>query len=131
MTTEHRNIPDAECHEAKGIGSASTADAGKVITPSGSTGGQGELRHLEAQEVNYDNSASGLTADDVKDALDELADRDELESQSDVTDVTTTPAGDSANAGSADLADVNAAIAALEGKINELLATLRSANVLV
>ena len=34
MPTEHSTIPSAQCHEPKHISGATTADAGKVITPS-------------------------------------------------------------------------------------------------
>lgn len=50
---EHHTITDpAKLHEAKQIAGASPADAGKVITPSSSIAGQGELRKLTLSELS-------------------------------------------------------------------------------
>lgn len=72
MTVQHRDILDAETHEPKNFTGAATTDTGKVNTPSSSTAGVSVLRKLAAAEVTYDNTTSGLTAADVKAALDEL-----------------------------------------------------------
>ena len=49
----HQSITDAtKIHEAKQIASATTADAGKVITPSSSTNGVGTLRKLAVDELD-------------------------------------------------------------------------------
>jgi hypothetical protein len=51
----HQSITDAtKIHEAKQIASATTADAGKVITPSASTDGVGSLRKLAVNELDPD-----------------------------------------------------------------------------
>lgn len=48
----HQSITDAtKIHEAKQIASATTADAGKVITPSSSTNGVGTLRKITVGEI--------------------------------------------------------------------------------
>lgn len=50
---QHHNITDpASVHEAKQILSANTGDAGKVITPSASLPGRGELRRLRLSEID-------------------------------------------------------------------------------
>lgn len=51
MTILHKNLPSSDLHEPKGIVGASTSDAGKVITPSASTAGTGELRKLTESEI--------------------------------------------------------------------------------
>lgn len=49
----HQSITDAtKIHEAKQIASATTADAGKVITPSSSTNGEGTLRKIVVDELD-------------------------------------------------------------------------------
>lgn len=49
----HQSITDAtKIHEAKQIASATTADAGKVITPSSSTNGVGSLRKIVVDELD-------------------------------------------------------------------------------
>ena len=55
---EHVDIASADAHEPKGITPAATSDAGKVITPSGSTAGISELRKLKTTEL--DNTAPTL-----------------------------------------------------------------------
>lgn len=72
MTVQHSDIQDSECHEPKNFTGAATGDAGKVNTPSGTTAGISVLRKLDALEINYDNTASGLSASDVKNAIDEV-----------------------------------------------------------
>lgn len=47
---QHSDIPHADCHEPKWLGIATSADAGKVITPS-STNGVSELRKLTFAEI--------------------------------------------------------------------------------
>lgn len=47
----HKDLPAVECHEAKQIIGATTSDAGKIITPSASVAGTGELRYLKQTEV--------------------------------------------------------------------------------
>lgn len=56
----HSTMPHAEVHEPKHITISLTNDAGKVITPSGTTAGTSELRFLTSDEVglgNVDNTA--------------------------------------------------------------------------
>lgn len=48
---EHNSLTGSSLHEPKGIDSATTGDAGKVLTPSSSTAGEGELRLLADSEV--------------------------------------------------------------------------------
>lgn len=49
----HQSITDAtKIHEAKQIASATTADAGKVITPSSVTNGVGSLRKIVVDELD-------------------------------------------------------------------------------
>lgn len=57
----HRDLPETELHEPKGIVSATTADAGKVITPSASNDGQGELRAITRQEIGYPPAYGSMT----------------------------------------------------------------------
>lgn len=47
----HKDLPAVECHEDKRIIGTTTADAGKIITPSSSVAGTGELRYLKQTEV--------------------------------------------------------------------------------
>lgn len=47
----HRDLPSSEVHEAKQIIDALTTDAGKVITPSATNAGQGELRSLTLADI--------------------------------------------------------------------------------
>lgn len=62
MSIIHKDIPAGECHEAKQIIGATTADAGKVITPSASAAGTGSLRNLVEQEVVIDrHTITGLS----------------------------------------------------------------------
>jgi len=48
---DHTSLTDTQCHEPKGINSATTADKGKVITPSGTTSGESVLRKLTHAEL--------------------------------------------------------------------------------
>ncbi len=56
---EHDTIQHADTHEPKHITTSSTSDTGKVITPSGTTGGTSELRKLEATELATTSGAEG------------------------------------------------------------------------
>ena len=47
----HKDLSAAECHEDILIIPAGTIDSGKVITPSSSTAGEGELRQLNCSEI--------------------------------------------------------------------------------
>lgn len=49
----HMELPSSSCHEDKLIIDATTSDAGKIITPSGTTNGKGELRKLNYYELNW------------------------------------------------------------------------------
>lgn len=49
---QHKNIPNAQLHEPKRIAAATTADAGKILTPSSSTNGESELRNLDYTELD-------------------------------------------------------------------------------
>lgn len=49
---EHNTLTGSSLHEPKGIDSAGTVDAGKVLTPSSSTAGEGELRNLTESEIS-------------------------------------------------------------------------------
>lgn len=48
---EHNTLTGSALHEPKNIDSATTADAGKVITPSSSTAGTSVLRRLDEDEL--------------------------------------------------------------------------------
>jgi len=48
---EHNTLTGSSLHEPKGIDSAGTSDAGKVLTPSSSSAGTGELRKLAYTEI--------------------------------------------------------------------------------
>lgn len=50
---DHRTLTSADVHEPKWITSATTADAGKVITPSSSTSGISTLRKLTETDIDY------------------------------------------------------------------------------
>lgn len=87
MSVQHKDVLDAETHEPKNFTSAATSDSGKVNTPSSTTAGVSVLRQLASDEVTYDNTTSGLTATEVKSALDEL----QSEKTSATSPVLTTP----------------------------------------
>lgn len=65
----HRDLPETELHEPKGILSATTADAGKVLTPSGTTNGQGELRALTRLEVGLTPAHGSMNITDNSTAV--------------------------------------------------------------
>ena len=48
---EHVDIQSSQCHEPKHITSATTADAGKVITPSSVSNGVSVFRKLDAADI--------------------------------------------------------------------------------
>lgn len=49
---EHSTITSANCHEPKHISTSTTADTGKVITPSSTVNGTSELRKITVEEIN-------------------------------------------------------------------------------
>ena len=51
-TVQHKSLPAGSLHEDKLIASATTADAGKVTTPSSSTKGVGVLRNLTLADLD-------------------------------------------------------------------------------
>lgn len=53
MATEHVSITSSNCHEPKHITNATTADAGKVLTPSATSAGTSVLRPLVLGEYDY------------------------------------------------------------------------------
>lgn len=58
---EHNTLTGSSVHEEKYISSAGTSDAGKVVTPSSSTAGQGELRKLVVTELDTTTDAEFTT----------------------------------------------------------------------
>ena len=56
---EHSTIQSADCHEPKAITTSTTADTGKVITPSGTTSGTSELRKVKALELDSTGGSEG------------------------------------------------------------------------
>lgn len=58
---DHKDILSAECHEPKFITSATTADHGKVLTPSASANGVAELVKLEVADLSDASSVATLT----------------------------------------------------------------------
>lgn len=58
---EHTALNSSQVHEPKHITSATTSDAGKVITPSGSTNGVSELRLLQLDELDTTGFRSNNT----------------------------------------------------------------------
>lgn len=56
---EHSTIQSADCHEPKSITTSTTADTGKVITPSGTTSGTSELRKVLATELDSTGGSEG------------------------------------------------------------------------
>lgn len=56
----HSTLPDSELHECKNIASATTADAGKVNTPSSTSNGQATLRKLNETDFDYTQKAKNL-----------------------------------------------------------------------
>jgi hypothetical protein len=61
----HKDLPSAELHEAKGIITAATSDAGKILTPSAVTAGTSELRYLKEPEVKEKYAYISLYFPDV------------------------------------------------------------------
>lgn len=57
-TIQHNALPNSELHEPKHILTSTTADAGKVITPSSITNGTSQLRSLTLDDL----SDSGVTS---------------------------------------------------------------------
>lgn len=62
---EHVNVQHADTHEPRHITISTTADAGKVITPSNSTNGVSVLRFLNISDIDSTGIAAGnyLTSD--------------------------------------------------------------------
>lgn len=65
---EHNALTGSSLHEPKGIDSAGTSDAGKVITPSSSTAGISELRRLNEDEISNRESFMSLHIEDISTA---------------------------------------------------------------
>lgn len=65
---EHNTLTGSALHEPKGIDSAGTSDAGKVITPSSSTAGTGELRKLAESEITGKVAYITAVFDDISTA---------------------------------------------------------------
>lgn len=150
---QHKDLPVAELHEPKQIAGATTSDAGKVITPSPSTAGAGVLRFLASSEITFDNTGTGLSANDVAAALAELAGAfdgtaanvtyDNTASgliADDVQDAIDELAGRDELTAQSDITDLaqtisdpptQAEVQAISDKVDAILAALRSAGVLV
>lgn len=58
---DHVDLPEAQLHEPKNLISATSSDAGKVLTPS-STDGESELRKLKVTELNSESNTDGAFA---------------------------------------------------------------------
>lgn len=65
---EHNSLTGTSVHECKQISSAGTSDAGKVITPSSSTAGEGTLRLLTESEISSKVCYITTTFEDVSTA---------------------------------------------------------------
>ena len=65
---QHSTLTSSQVHEPKHITSASTGDAGKVITPSGTSAGTSELRNLLESEISSKKSFIYLTLSDISTA---------------------------------------------------------------
>lgn len=62
----HKDLPASECHEDKRIIPALITDAGKVVTPSASVAGTGELRYLKQTEIVTESSRqTGLSTSTI------------------------------------------------------------------
>lgn len=61
MAIQHKDILSNNTHEPRHISSASTSDAGKVITPSSNTAGTSVLRSLEMEDIDLSGSKSVFT----------------------------------------------------------------------
>lgn len=67
---DHRTLASADVHEPKWITTATTADTGKVITPSSSTSGISELRKLTDRDLNYSDPTKNIYGwNDISDSL--------------------------------------------------------------
>ena len=83
---QHKSMPASQLHEDKLIASATTADSGKVTTPSGTTNGVGVLRKLLISEIDFgtvfttaDKSKALMVSDDTNGAVEFRAvDRSDL-----------------------------------------------------
>lgn len=62
---EHNTLTGSSLHEPKGIDSAGTSDAGKVITPSASTAGTSTLRNLVESEISTKYCYVTVTITDI------------------------------------------------------------------
>jgi len=59
MTTiQHSDLPNDKLHEPKHILTSTTADAGKVITPSSVTSGTSQLRYLDLDDISNSGVSS-------------------------------------------------------------------------
>lgn len=68
MALQHTALTSSEVHEPKHITSASTGDAGKVITPSSTSSGESELRNLTESEITSKKGFLEATLADVSTA---------------------------------------------------------------
>ena len=62
---DHNTLTTTALHEPKGIDSAGTSDAGKVLTPSASVANTGELRNLVESEVLSKVDYLTIKVDDI------------------------------------------------------------------
>lgn len=65
MATQHSAILSADCHEPKHITNATTADAGKVITPSSATNGISVLRKIASTELSDATTLNSAIKKDI------------------------------------------------------------------
>lgn len=70
MTLYLNDLSNVEASGYEGYVLTYTSGVWRAMPPTGGSGGGGAS---DAEDVSYDNTASGLTADNVQDALDELA----------------------------------------------------------
>lgn len=61
MSVQHASLTGASVHECKQISTAATTDAGKIITPSGTSAGQGVLRKLYPDELDHSSPSRNVT----------------------------------------------------------------------
>lgn len=57
---EHRTLVSADVHEPKHITSATTADAGKIITPSAASNGVSVIRRMTDTDLSYTDKTKNL-----------------------------------------------------------------------
>lgn len=57
---EHSTLQHSSVHEPKWITPSTTADSGKVITPSATTSGTSELRKLTESDISYTDKSKNL-----------------------------------------------------------------------